>query len=268
MRINYLSKLMMIGSTVVFSTYSFAHPHTAQPMQTRLEQPQTDEFFDHRAHAKEHGGQTYQLTTVESKWVQDKDGHGAVQSEWETWFGGDINKVFFRASMDKAESKDANYSSELLYSRNIADFWDVQAGVRYRYQAEKTKDQEQVDAVLGFYGMAQYFFETEAYLYAGQDERVSLSLHSERDVLLTQKLIVQPHIGVDVVLSDQSKYAEKKGLSSISAGVETRYEISKKVMPFVDISYQYQQGAKETPWQSATDSKKETYYAAGVRVKF
>lgn len=220
------------------------------------------------SHAQQHGGQIYQLTTLESKWVQSQSGDAALQSDWETWAGSDVNKVFFRASVKKAESKDANYSTELLYSRNVADFWDVQAGLRYRHTADQPEQQNQVDAVLGLYGMAPYFFETKAYLYASKDQQWSMNLHSERDVLLTQKLIVQPHVDLAVVLSDDSKYAEKTGLNHIAVGLETRYEISKKVMPFVDISYQYQQGRAETPWQAATGSDQDWYYAAGLRVKF
>lgn len=219
-------------------------------------------------HAEQHGGQIYQLTTIESKWLQSQSGAAKLQSDWETWAGSDVNKVFFRASVDKPESQDADYSTELLYSRNIADFWDVQAGLRYRHTADQPEQQNQVDAVLGLYGMAPYFFETKAYLYASKDQQWSMSLHSERDLLLTQKLIVQPYFDLGVVLSDESKYAQETGLSHIAAGLETRYEVSKKIMPFVDISYQYQQGRAETPWQVTTPSDQDWFYGAGLRVKF
>lgn len=272
MRINTLSLAIVVSSGLMLSVSSFAHgAEHAQQQHEAVISPtsnQSEDVFDHQAHAKEHGGQTYQLTTLETKWTQNKAGHGAVQSELETWVGGDTNKVFFRAAHDKAESEQSSYSGELLYSRNIADFWDVQAGVRYRYDDNKVTDKDQFDAMFGLYGMAQYFFETEAYLYAGQDQRWSMSLHSERDVLLTQKLIVQPYIGADIVLSDESKYAERTGLSSLEVGLETRYEISKKIMPFIDVSYQYQKGLKETPWQTATGSDKDWYYGAGLRIKF
>lgn len=271
MRTNTFYFAFVASTSLMWSTSSFAQVmdlHQQHDVIANTQIDQSVEAFDHKAHAKEHGGQNYQLTTIESKWTQNKSGHGAVQSELETWFGGDIHKVFFRAAHEKAESEQPSYSSELLYSRNIADFWDLQAGVRYRYDDAKTTDKDQVDAVVGLYGMAQYFFETEAYLYAGQDQRWSMSLHSERDILLTQKLIVQPYVGADIVLRDQSKFAEKSGLSSVEAGLETRYEISKKFMPFIDVSYQYKKGVKETPWQAATATDKDWYYGAGLRVKF
>lgn len=282
-KIKHIAVAIVSSSSALYSVASLAqetaHQHQPMtemsemsaptlPLPTVEEKPAVDEREMDRVHAKQHGGQIYQLTTVEAKWVQGPSGHSAVQSDWETWLGTDENKVFFRASLDKPESEKADYSTELLYSRNVADFWDVQAGVRYRYSAGQAEQQNQVDAVLGLYGMAPYFFETKAYLYAGQEQQLSLSLHSERDILLTQKLITQPHIDLGVVLSDESKYAQQSGISHLAVGLETRYEISKKLMPFVDISYQYQQGRAETAWQSASTSDQDWYYAVGLRAKF
>jgi copper resistance protein B len=116
--------------------------------------------------------------------------------------------------------------------------------------------------------MAPYFFETDAYLYVGQDQQWRLSLETERDLLLTQKLIVKPYLDMDVVLSDDSKYAKKTGLSSIASGLETRYEISKQMMPFIDVSYEYQKGNQETHWQQRTDSEQGWLYGVGIRFKF
>jgi copper resistance protein B len=140
--------------------------------------------------------------------------------------------------------------------------------MRYRNEPNREIDQEQVDAVLGLHGMAPYFFETDAYLYIGQDRQVSFNLETERDLLLTQKLIIQPYLDINVVLSDDSNYAKKTGLNSVQVGLETRYEINKKVMPFMDVAYDYNKGVQETAWQKASSSENEWFYGAGIRFKF
>ena len=61
----------------------------------------------------------------------------------------------------------------------------------------------------------------------------------ERDFLLTQKL-TQPYLEVDTVFSDNSNYAAKSGLSELKTGIKTRYEVTKRIRPFVDIAYQYE----------------------------
>lgn len=228
----------------------------------------SDQQFDHAAHLKEHGGQIYQQTTLESKWLRNDEGQGVLKSELETRIGTDENKIFIKVHADKVESQQAEYDTKLLYSRNVADFWDAQAGLRYRNDPNREIDQDQVDAVFGLHGMAPYFFETDAYVYIGQDRQVSLNLETERDLLLTQKLIVQPYLDMNIMLSDDSNYAKKNGLNSVQVGVETRYEINKKVMPFMDLAYGYNKGVQETAWQKSSSSENELFYGVGIRFKF
>ncbi len=224
-------------------------------------------------HRKEHGAQIYAISTVDTKWLLNEDGEGALKSEIETRIGTDENKLFIKIHADKAESHDAHFDAKVLYSRMISDFWDAQIGARYRSEKVELDDhrkdtEEHVDAVIGLHGMAPYFFETDAYFYAGEDHYSGLSLETERDLLLTQKLIFKPYLDLDVVFSDDSKYAKKSGLSSLITGIETRYEISKKVMPYLDIAYEYNKGNDETAWQVESDAEKGWRYGAGVRFKF
>lgn len=225
---------------------------------------------DHRA---EHGAQVYMVNTFDNKWLIDEGGTGTLKSEFETRIGTDENKLFIKAHLDKHESHAAEYEVKALYSRMISDFWDVQMGTRYRVEKveldQHRKDtEEKWDAVIGLHGLAPYFFETDAYVYAGEDHYSGFSLETERDLLLTQKLIFQPYLDVDLVFSDDSKYAQKTGLSNVTAGLETRYEISKKVMPYIDIAYEYSKGNDATPWQTESSSEKGWLYGAGIRFKF
>ena len=243
---------------------------------SQVEQPSTvmSPVLNHpHDHRKEHGAQVYSMTTLDNKWLFDEHGTGALKSKLETRIGTDENKIFIKAHINKSESVDAEYDVKALYSRNISDFWDAQAGLRYRYEKTALEQghndtEEQLDAVFGLHGMAQYFFETDAYLYLGQDDYVALSLETERDVLVTQKLILKPYLEMDVVVNDDSKYAQKAGLGHASFGLETRYEINKKVMPYLDIAYEYSKGQDETTWQSASSSEQGWVYGAGFRVKF
>lgn len=157
--------------------------------QPELKQVPSDIQHDTHDHHREHGGQIYQATAIKNAWIVDDDGRGSASTELKTWVGSDKNKIFIQAHVEKAESEKTQTETKLLYSRNVADFWDVQTGVRYQYQPEQKHDQNQWDAVLGLHGLAPYFFETEAYIYAGQNQRWQLTLETTRDVLFTQKLI-------------------------------------------------------------------------------
>lgn len=241
------------------------------PAGTKLEQYTSE--TQHKSHAmqdhmKDHGGQIYQSTSFENKWMLNDTGRGALQSKLKTWIGTDENKLFIEAHLEKAESSREHYDISALYSRNVAEFWDVQAGARYRQDQRKISEKQQVDVQFGIRGLAPYFFETEAYLYVGKDSQVSMSLELERDILITQKLITQPYMDATMIISDDSKYAKKTGLSSLQAGIQTRYEINKKVMPFIDLAYSYENGDKHTAWQTSTKSESGFVYGAGVIFKF
>ena len=230
----------------------------------------THQAHDHR---KEHGGQIYAFTSVDQKWQVNEQGDGALKTKLESRIGTDENKIFIKVHADKAESQTAAWDAKVLYSRMISDFWDAQIGARYRAEtkhlANDRKDSEEaLDAVIGLHGMAPYFFETDAYVYAGEDRYSGFSLETERDLLLTQQLIFKPYLELDAVFSDESKYAKKTGLSKAALGLETRYEINKKVMPYFDIAYEYEKGHKQTAWQDSTDAEHGWQYAAGIRFKF
>ena len=222
---------------------------------------------NHDKHLNEHGGQIYQTTKFSNEWVIDNDGKGSLGSSFETLIGTDENRVFVEANLNKAESNDPNYDVSALYSRNVAPFWDVQAGVRYS-EDKNNRNSNRIDGVIGLLGLAPYFFETKAYLYGGENNFWGASFEFDRDLLLTQKLITQPYIAADIVLNDNSDFAAKSGLSELKTGIKTRYEINKRIRPFVDVAYQYEKGQKLTTFQEATDSEKGWKYGAGIELVF
>ena len=222
---------------------------------------------NHDKHLNEHGGQIYQTTKFSNEWIVDKDGKGSLGSSFETLIGTDENRMFVEANLNKAESNDPNYDVSALYSRNVAPFWDVQAGVRYS-EDKNNRNSNRIDGVIGLLGLAPYFFETKAYLYGGENNFWGASFEFDRDLLLTQKLITQPYIAADIVLNDNSDFAAKSGLSELKTGLKTRYEINKRIRPFVDVAYQYEKGQKLTTFQEATDSEKGWLYGAGIELVF
>ena len=218
-------------------------------------------------HLKEHGGQIYQVTRLENAWIVDEDGKGNLGTKFDTLIGTDENRLFIEANSEKSESNDPKYAVSALYSRNVAPFWDVQAGVRYS-EDKNNSSSDRVDGVIGILGLAPYFFETQAYLYGGENNFWGASFELERDLLLTQKLITQPYIEADVIFSDDSNYAAKSGLSELKTGIKTRYEITKRIKPFIDIAYQYEKGQQDTFMQEATNSEKGWKYGAGIELVF
>ncbi|ENU85025.1 copper resistance protein B [Acinetobacter sp. CIP 102129] len=270
---NFFSKTVLSIALVSISNLTFADNSTSQQESnitnggdniiltaSKRSAPSNDD------HLKEHGGQIYQLTRLENAWLVDEDGKGNLGTRFDTLIGTDENRLFLKANLDKAEGNDPKYDVSALYSRNVAPFWDIQAGVRY--SEDRNNNSNRVDGVVGILGLAPYFFETQAYLYGGENNFWGASFDVDRDLLLTQKLITQPYIEADIVFNDNSDFASKTGLSELKAGIKTRYEITKRIRPFVDVAYQYEKGQKATSMQEATESEKGWKYGAGIELVF
>ncbi|WP_171264734.1 copper resistance protein B [Acinetobacter sp. ANC 4558] len=221
----------------------------------------------HDDHASEHGGQIHLSTEVETKWVKD-DGDGKFQNQLEVWLGTDENKLFLQLNTDKKESEKTEFDTKLMYSRAFKEFWDLQTGIRHRYYPEREVDKNQTYFSVGLNGLAPYFFDTDIYLYAGKDKQYLMSIETDRDFLLTQKLIFQPYLHTEIIFNDDSKYAKKSGLHEMSVGAKTRYEITKQVMPFIEVGYKYEHGDKQTAWQESESSSHGWIYGAGVQFLF
>ena len=274
----------LLGGLMAVSTWVQAHEghaqmmpmdasahanHAAVTMPTETLNHSINKSHAEHEHRREHGGQVYQSTQLDTQWLWDEQGQGTLQSKLKVWLGSDENKLFIVADYAKPESEASEQQFAALYSRNIAEFWDAQAGLNYRYAAQHQVDREQMEGVLGVHGMAPYFFETDAHFYVGENQQWRFALDTERDVLLTQRLIMQPYLSLTWVLQDESNYAEKTGLADAEVGFKTRYEIVKNhVMPFIDVAYGYHKGQKATSWQAASASESGWVYGAGLTLKF
>lgn len=206
----------------------------------------------------EHGGGIFHMFQLETGY----DG-SAVNWDWEGWIGTDENKLWLKSEGEYSDSSVEEAEIWALYSRNIATFWDAQMGVRYDLQPESTGY-----LTLGFTGLAPYFFETEAHLFISDKGDVSARLRGENDVLLTQKLIMQPYAEINLFAQDVPEHDRGAGLSDGKIGLQTRYEFTRKFAPYVDIHYDRAFGETSSIATRNGEDKGELVGSAGLRLMF
>lgn len=219
------------------------------------------------AHAEEmahdHGGGIYDMFRVEMDAGANIDGK-AVQS-WDVrgWIGTDDNKLWLKTEGEHKDTKLETAELWALYSRNISTFWDAQVGLRYDFKPKGT-----TYAAFGFNGLAPYFFDTEAHFFVSQRGDVTARLREENDFLVTQKLILQPY--VEVNLSAQKVEAQDigSGVSDGKVGLQTRYEFTRKFAPYMDIHYGRKFGETSSLAQGKGESTEETVASIGLRLMF
>ena len=180
---------------------------------------------------------------------------------WDTYgyAGYDLNKIYIYSEGEKAVDLRASSENQLLYSRAIAPFWDIQAGVDY----DVTGNSSKTWGVIAISGLAPYFFETRAALLVGSKGQVGLRIDTEYEALLTQRLILTPKFTLDSYSKDDPEMALGKGFSNITLGARLRYEIRREFAPYLGVEWNKNLGNTYD-----MDPLNSTYLTAGIRIWF
>jgi copper resistance protein B len=166
---------------------------------------------------------------------------GADTFRWDIvgWYGGDYNRFWLKTEGDWRTSGERGGEAEVqaLYGRLIAPFWDFQAGLRYDEFSGAGFDRSRGFAVIGLQGLARYRFELEPALFISQDGDVSARLTATYDLLLTQRLILQPRLDFDAAVQSAENFGVGEGVNSLGLGLRLRYEIRREFAPYIGVHW-------------------------------
>ena len=123
---------------------------------------------------------------------------------------------------------------QLLYSRNVADFWDFQVGVRHDFEPQPNR----TFGAIGFHGLAPYFFEVDTAMFVSEKGEVSFRLEGEYELLLTQRLILQPKFETNLAVQEVRERGIGSGFNDVELGLRLRYEITRKFAPYIGVSWE------------------------------
>ena len=178
-----------------------------------------------------HDAQIFYVVRGEADWSRS-DGSNLYTWDSSGWVGGDVHKAWLRSEGEVHGGEVEEAELWGLYSRNVATFWDLQAGVRHDFEPGDV-----TYAALGVEGLAPYFFETGAHLFVSEDGDVSARIEQSFDLLITQRLVAEPHLEVNLYAQDVPELDVGAGIADIEAGLQLRYEIVRKLAPYVDVNY-------------------------------
>jgi len=136
----------------------------------------------------------------------------------QAWYGRDFNRLMLKADGDYSGGSIEDARTEIFWQHALAPFWDLQAGLRY----DSGVGHERGWLALGIEGLAPYRFDVNLTAYAGDQGRAALLFESEYDVLLTQRLILQPRVEADVYTRDDAQRSLGAGLANLVAGLRIR----------------------------------------------
>lgn len=180
------------------------------------------------------------------------------------WLGTDLNRLWLRSEGERADGRTEGADLEVLYGRSVARWWDVVAGVRHDFNPGGSQD----FAAIGVMGLAPYMFEVQATGYIGQSGQTAARLEVEYEMLLTNRLILQPMVEVDFYGRNDERRGIGSGLSTAEAGLRLRYEITRQFAPYVGIVREQAFGRTADLRRAEGEDTNDTRVVAGFRIWF
>ncbi|MBS4003812.1 MAG: copper resistance protein B [Afipia sp.] len=155
--------------------------------------------------------------------------------DMEAFVGNDYDKFFFKSegAYDGRKQKFEEARFQALYSRMISYFFDLQVGVRH----DVSPNPSRTYAVIGIEGLAPGVFEIDADAYVSQKGELSASFTGFYDLLITNRLILQPRIDVRWQLQSVPELELGSGITDFELGARLRYDITRNVSPYVGVSW-------------------------------
>jgi len=178
------------------------------------------------------------------------------------WIGKDWHKLYLKSEGESVNGQTES-ENQLLYSRPIEKFWDIQMGLGY----DTTPEENQSWAVIGLQGLAPYFFETNAAMVVN-DKNIGFRLETEYEALFTQKLILTPSLKLSAYSSDDASMGIGSGLSSAELGLRLRYEFTRKFAPYVGLKFTRAFGKTADYLIAEGGKESDTSLVAGLRFWF
>jgi len=206
------------------------------------------------------------LTKLTIDQLELRNGSSEDPLAWEIqgWAGYDLNKFTFKTKGEKVDGKTENAELQLLYSKAIAPYWDLQMGVKRDFYPRPGENW----AVIGLQGTAPYFFETDVSLFVGESGKTALRLASEYEMMLSQQWVLSPSAEVNFNAQNDSERGAGSGLSDVELGLRLRYEVRREFAPYVGVNWEKKFGKTADFSREEGESSSDTQIVFGVQAWF
>lgn len=218
-------------------------------------------FADANSHPV-HDDTVQQYFLIDRLEGHDADEGGGLAWEAQSWIGTDIDRLWLRSEGERVGGRTERADLEVLYGRAFARWWDVVAGVRHDFKPGQSQD----FLAIGAMGLAPYKFEVEATAYLGERGQTAARFEVEYETLLTNRLIVQPLVELNLYGEDDPARGIGSGLSTAEAGLRLRYEFRREFSPYIGVAHKRAFGRTADFRRDAGEDARDTRLVAGVRI--
>ena len=202
------------------------------------------------------------LNQNEGRW---NDTETEYRWEGQGWVGTDYDKLWIKSEGTvQSNGTVDDGQDQFLYSRAITTYFDLQGGLRSDLDSRPTRNW----AAFGIQGLAPYFFDLEVTGFVSGEGHLASKLEASYDLLLTQRLILQPQIELNVYSKSDPARQVGAGFSDIDTGLRLRYEFSRTFAPYLGVVYEGKFGQTANFARQAGESTSDVRFVFGIRTWF
>ena len=180
------------------------------------------------------------------------------------WLGRDRDRLWFRGEGQREDGRVGDAQVHFLYGRQVSRWWDVVGGVRQDFQPGRP----QTWAAIGVQGLSPYRFEIEATAYVGASGRTQARFEIEYELLVTNRLVLQPQIEAEIFGRSDAARRVGAGLSTTDIGLRLRYEFRRELAPYLGVAWQRRYGTTADFARESGEAPAAARFVAGLRVWF
>jgi copper resistance protein B len=181
------------------------------------------------------------------------------------WVGTDYDKLWIKSEGTlQSDGTLEDGQHQFLYDRAITTYFDLQGGLRSDIDSRTTRNW----AAFGTQGLAPYFFDLEVTGFVSGEGHLAAKLQASYDLLLTQRLILQPQIELNIYSKADPARLVGAGFSDIDTGLRLRYELSRQFAPYLGIVYEGKFGQTANFAQRTGQGTGDVRFVFGIRAWF
>lgn len=225
-----------------------------------------EEMMHARHHLQNHhGGQNFHQVMFNLAEYQFRNGRDGFRWDGEAWFGGDIDRLVVKTEGEGAFRRGVGTAeAQALYSRAIGPYFNLQAGIRQ----DLGPSPKRAYATVGFEGLAPGFFKIDGAAFLSGKGDLLGRLGGYYDQRITQRLILQPRVELNLAAQDVPENRLGSGLTNAELGLRLRYEIRREFAPYLGVSWDRKVGDTARFARIDREDASAKSIVAGVRVWF
>jgi len=194
---------------------------------------ETPNSWDHPIH----GEQIFWLIQADQLEYRINPDEDSFNWDIHSWVGGDYQKLWIKTEGNIGlEEGNGEAEIQVLYSKLIDPFWDLQTGIRYD-QLSGNNNQGRAFAVIGVQGVAPYQVEINTDLFISHQGDISARFSAEKEFLLSQRLVLQPKFEINIAAQTVEDFGVGSGINDIELGLRLRYEVNRNFAPYLGINW-------------------------------